>query len=249
MFHVELDNEWGGAGRDDCFYRDAAFACGAGRISCVVSATGEVMPCTTTDLNESQGNVRDRRLSDIWAEGFAPFRSDGNGIAADCDDCWLNTRHGHSLPAGVHARPVRAGWPAADPAPSGPGQGGGAVMRWLILLFLWVVAIVVAVLILRRVRRGKPVVLAGRWSPRLVRMIAVVLVVARGRAKKRHAGGVGRPAKLPVRPADDELPKTITLQTVQIWLAMHQENGHYSPASEALGPGAGRAEAAGRTNA
>ena len=85
-----------GRGRpDDAFYRDSAFTCGAGRTSCVVSATGEVMPCTTTDPAASQGNVRDRRLSDIWAEGFAPFRA-GTGIEADCDDCWLNTRHGHS---------------------------------------------------------------------------------------------------------------------------------------------------------
>lgn len=96
VFHVELDNEWGGAGRDDPFYRDAAFHCGAGRISCVVAATGEVMPCTTTDPAESQGNVRDRRLSDIWAEGFAPFRSGGSDVKADCDDCWLQTRHGQS---------------------------------------------------------------------------------------------------------------------------------------------------------
>ena len=96
VFHVELDNEWGGAGADDPFYRDAAFHCGAGRITCVVSATGEVMPCTTTDPAESAGNVRDRRLSDIWAEGFAPFRSGGSDIKADCDDCWLQTRHGRS---------------------------------------------------------------------------------------------------------------------------------------------------------
>lgn len=96
LFHVELDNEWGGAGRDDAFYRDSTFTCGAGRVSCVVSATGEVMPCTTTDVNESQGNVRERRLSEIWAEGFAPFRTPGHGVKSDCDDCWLNTRHGHS---------------------------------------------------------------------------------------------------------------------------------------------------------
>ena len=96
VFHVELDNEWGSAGRDDCFYRDEAFACGAGRFSCVVSATGEVMPCTTTDPAESQGNLRDRSLSDIWADGFAAFRARGHGIASDCDDCWLQTRHGHS---------------------------------------------------------------------------------------------------------------------------------------------------------
>jgi radical SAM protein with 4Fe4S-binding SPASM domain len=96
LFHVELDNEWGSAGADDCFYRDEPFACGAGRITCVVSATGEVMPCTTTDLGESQGNVRERPLSDIWANGFAAFRSAADRIKGDCNDCWLQTRHGHS---------------------------------------------------------------------------------------------------------------------------------------------------------
>jgi radical SAM protein with 4Fe4S-binding SPASM domain len=95
-FHVELDNEWGGAGSDDCFYRDDPFLCGAGRISCVVSATGEVMPCTITDAAESQGNVRDRPLRAIWADGFAAFRSASDRVKSDCNDCWLQTRHGHS---------------------------------------------------------------------------------------------------------------------------------------------------------
>jgi radical SAM protein with 4Fe4S-binding SPASM domain len=96
LFHVELDNEWGSAGEEDCFYRDSPFHCGAGRISCVVSATGEVMPCTTTDLAESQGNVRERRLSDIWATGFSAFRRPGDPLRSECHDCWLQTRHGHS---------------------------------------------------------------------------------------------------------------------------------------------------------
>jgi len=96
LFHVELDNEWGSAGDDDCFYRDEPFVCGAGRFTCVVSATGEVMPCTTTDKAESQGNVRARRLSDIWAQGFAAFRSPSDPLRSDCSDCWLQTRHGRS---------------------------------------------------------------------------------------------------------------------------------------------------------
>jgi radical SAM protein with 4Fe4S-binding SPASM domain len=95
-FHVELDNEWGSAGDDDCFYRDDAFMCGAGRFSCVVSAGGEVMPCTTTDLAESQGNIRERPLHDIWAGGFEAFRAPGHGVKSDCSDCWLQTRHSHS---------------------------------------------------------------------------------------------------------------------------------------------------------
>ncbi len=108
----------GSPGEDDSFYRDDRFSCGAGRISCVVSATGEVMPCTTTDPAESQGNVRDRALSDVWAAGFAAFRSRGDALRSDCDDCWLQTRNGHSCrpafsidlldeePCGAHTRRV-----------------------------------------------------------------------------------------------------------------------------------------------
>jgi AdoMet-dependent heme synthase len=104
VFHVELDNEWGSAGSDDAFYRDEPFACGAGRFSCVVSATGEVMPCTTTDHAESAGNLRDRPLAAIWAEGFAAFRDrGGDPVKSECDDCWLNTRHGHSCRSAFHA--------------------------------------------------------------------------------------------------------------------------------------------------
>jgi len=99
FFHVELDNEWGSAGPDDVFYRDAPFMCGAGRITCVVTATGEVVPCTTTDEAESQGNVRERPLSEIWAQGFAPFRDGGDPVKSDCLDCWLQTRNGYSCRA------------------------------------------------------------------------------------------------------------------------------------------------------
>ncbi len=96
VFHIELDNEWGSAGQDDCFYRDDRFVCGAGRFSCVISATGELMPCTTTDPRESQGNVRDRPLSMLWTEGFQRFRAGDASIESDEDDCWLQTRNGCS---------------------------------------------------------------------------------------------------------------------------------------------------------
>ena len=65
----------------------------------MVSATGEVMPCTTTDVSESQGNVRDKPLAEIWAGGFAAFRARGDRLKSDCSDCWLQTRHGHSCRA------------------------------------------------------------------------------------------------------------------------------------------------------
>src|SRR5262249_39170047 len=40
VFHVELDNEWGGAGRGECFYRDGTFTRGGQRLSQAVSRAG-----------------------------------------------------------------------------------------------------------------------------------------------------------------------------------------------------------------
>jgi hypothetical protein len=107
-------------------------------------------------------------------------------------------------------------------------------MRWLVLLLLWIAAIVVALLILRRVRRGKPIVMAGRWSPRLVRMIAVVLVVLGMGEEAATPPSFAAPAKLPVRSGDDELPSTVSPATVQMWLAIHDDAGPYTPGRRAL---------------
>src|SRR5437763_4083455 len=107
-------------------------------------------------------------------------------------------------------------------------------MRWLAVLFLWVAAIVVAVVVLRRVRRGKPVVLSGRWSPRLVRMVVVVLVVLGVGDEARPPEAAAAPLKLPARSSDDELPKAITPQTIQTWLIVHQEGGPYARHETAL---------------
>ena len=95
VFHVELCNEWGSAGADDMYYRDQPFLCGAGRISCVIGASGEVLPCTTTDLRESEGNLRDRPLRQIWAQGFTRFRKGGQGECSDGKECWLQSRNGN----------------------------------------------------------------------------------------------------------------------------------------------------------
>src|SRR5262249_2955166 len=107
-------------------------------------------------------------------------------------------------------------------------------MRWLVILALWVVAVVVAVMILRRVRRGKPVVLTGTWSPRVVRMIAVVLVVLGVGDEARMPETTAAPAKLPVRSTDDDLPKAITAETIRTWLILHQQGGDFAMRDAAL---------------
>ena len=57
---------------------------------------------TTTDLRESAGNIRDRAMNKLWAEGFAAFRDTRDKLRGDCNDCWLNTRHGHSCRSAFH---------------------------------------------------------------------------------------------------------------------------------------------------
>lgn len=100
---VELDNEWGGAGDDDPFFRDRPFFCGAGRFTCVVGPTGDVVPCTTTDPAEAAGNVRTTPLAELWARGFGAFRSDADPVRGAVDDCWLQTRHDRSCRAATYA--------------------------------------------------------------------------------------------------------------------------------------------------
>ena len=112
-FRVELDNEWGAAGRDDCFYRETPFSCGAGRISCVVAANGDVLPCTTSDQRESQGNIRTQSLSSLWAERFAAFRSGDDRLRSDTTDCWLQTRSGCSCRWSAFSMDLFAPVPAA----------------------------------------------------------------------------------------------------------------------------------------
>lgn len=104
VFQVELDNEWGSAGADDRYYRDAPFLCGAGRITCVVTATGEVMPCTTTDPAESAGNIRQTPLPELWRTGFARFRQPGDSTCADGRECWLQARNGNACRAKAFGR-------------------------------------------------------------------------------------------------------------------------------------------------
>lgn len=93
---VDLDNEWGSAGDRDPFYRDQPYLCGAGRFTCVVAVDGAIVPCTTTDPAEAEGNVRTERLRDVWQHGFSRFRGPGDATCSDGADCWLQTRNGHS---------------------------------------------------------------------------------------------------------------------------------------------------------
>lgn len=144
---VDLDNEWGSAGDLDPLYRDDPFLCGAGRFTAVIAANGDIMPCTTTDPAEAEGNVRTQDLGEVWRTGFARFRGgedpharpgrSGPGVCSDGADCWLQTRNGHSCREDAFGVRPAAGPALPDvlPPPPGPPRAHGA-LRWAAALAL-----------------------------------------------------------------------------------------------------------------
>jgi hypothetical protein len=93
-------------------------------------------------------------------------------------------------------------------------------MKWLILPLLWALAALVTVAVLWRLYRGKNIILRGKWSPRVIRMVAILLVVL-GVGVER-----GTPAAPVTPPADknktdaksDDLPAALTPAMIRQWL-------------------------------
>jgi radical SAM protein with 4Fe4S-binding SPASM domain len=88
-FRVEMADEIGYLGYLEPLVRDVPLACGAGRSQCVILPDGEVVPCTTLDRSCSAGNIHERPLSRIWAEGFQTLRS--WRPAGKCERCEYST--------------------------------------------------------------------------------------------------------------------------------------------------------------
>jgi radical SAM protein with 4Fe4S-binding SPASM domain len=101
-FHVEMADEIGYLGYLEPLVRDVPLSCGAGRAQCVVLPDGAVVPCTTLDRSCSTGNIHERALAQIWAEGFQDLRSwQPEGKCGRCDyspacrgGCWLQRKSG-----------------------------------------------------------------------------------------------------------------------------------------------------------
>ncbi|MBI4612606.1 MAG: hypothetical protein HY720_03260 [Planctomycetes bacterium] len=103
---------------------------------------------------------------------------------------------------------------------------------------LWVGAAGVALVYLARARRGKPVVIRGRWTPRFVRMVAVMIVLAGGwfaprvPAQEDGAPGSERPEGDALVPLGGEFPRGFHAhaetwawwtQTESAWTAFKQD--------------------------
>lgn len=101
-FDVEMADEIGYLGYLEPLVRDLPLSCGAGRAQCVVLPDGAVVPCTALDRSCSAGNIHERSLAQIWAEGFHDLRSwRPSGKCGRCDyspacrgGCWLQRKSG-----------------------------------------------------------------------------------------------------------------------------------------------------------
>ena len=101
-FRIEMADEIGYLGYLEPLVRDIPLSCGAGRAQCVVLPDGHVLPCTTLDRSCSAGNIHERSLAQIWAEGFQDLRLwHPNGKCSHCDyspacrgGCWLQRKSG-----------------------------------------------------------------------------------------------------------------------------------------------------------
>ena len=73
--------------------RDWYFFCMAGITVASITVTGDVYGCLDIDRTQPgiiQGNIHDRRFSDIWENEFKVFRYDRSGDNEKCANCSSN---------------------------------------------------------------------------------------------------------------------------------------------------------------
>src|SRR5262245_39499639 len=92
-------------------------------------------------------------------------------------------------------------------------------MKWILAPFLWLLAVIVALCVLWRIWRGHNVVLRGRWGPRFVRMVVIVLVVLGVGVEKSEAAPVGLPRD-GKKKSDESLPPSGTSDVTLKWLGL-----------------------------
>jgi len=98
-------------------------------------------------------------------------------------------------------------------------------MKTLIAVGLWLLAGFAAVGIVYRLWRGKPIVLRSQWSPRVVRMVAILLVTL-GLAPADTSPSLGAPVDLSKNQNNEELPRTVNPNTLLQW---HQRQSARDP--------------------
>ncbi len=96
-------------------------------------------------------------------------------------------------------------------------------MKWLFSPILWLLAALVAVAVLYRLWRGKPILLRGRLAPRVIRMVAIMLVVL-GLGADRTESAPAPINDTKTKP-EEELPPHITSDVLHKWASLNLYSG------------------------
>jgi hypothetical protein len=98
-------------------------------------------------------------------------------------------------------------------------------MKWLLAPFLWLIAATLALLVLWRWWRGKTVILRGTWSPQVVRMVAIFLVILGVGVQDSPSAPV--PGKIPSNRSDEAVPPQLNERLIEQWLTWHDPRGSW----------------------
>src|SRR5437763_1846468 len=97
-------------------------------------------------------------------------------------------------------------------------------MKYLIAPLLWALAVVLTAAIVYRMWRGHNVVLRGRWSPRIVRLVVILLVLLGIGVEKPRAGAAPLTDDK-TKTKGDELPPSVSAEAITRWLTVQQPAG------------------------
>ncbi len=110
-------------------------------------------------------------------------------------------------------------------------------MKWILIPLLWTAAVVVAAAVIWRIWRGRNVVLRGRWSPRFVRMVVLVLIVVGvgiDKASPEPPPEAGRRGVPRSRYGDPASSGVLTFEAVNRWRHYNASLGPWQTAKQAI---------------
>jgi hypothetical protein len=101
-------------------------------------------------------------------------------------------------------------------------------MRWLLAPLVWLVVLILAIGVLWRLWCGRPVVLRGRWAPRILRVVAILLVAVGAQGEEAPAAPDPLAGSSKKAEAAEPLPGVVTARSLEGWLVLQEPTSPWS---------------------